>query len=140
MKRIVLLSLTCILVVACQDQRSPTGVRPPSALLMDGAHNGGNQHFFFLPPLVPQPTLSGVFNPNLKPVVVICELDVSTTPAACSSAAPINPGPVTVDPALDRPDFGGSLWTHNHYYPSPEMQEDAAEALFTASQKLLSKP
>ena len=48
--------------------------------------------------------------------------------------------PVTVDPALDRPDFGGSLWTHNHYYPSPEMQEDAAEALFTASQKLLSKP
>jgi len=97
MKRIVLLSLTCALVVGCQDQRSPTAVRPPSALLMDGAHNGGNQHFFFLPPLVPQPSFSGVFNPKLKPVVRICELDVSTTPAACSSAAPIDPGPVTAD-------------------------------------------
>jgi hypothetical protein len=38
--------------------------------------------------------------------------------------------PVTVDPARDRPDFGGGpAWTHNCYYPSPEMHEDAAKAL-----------
>ena len=49
--------------------------------------------------------------------------------------------PVTVDPALDRPDLGGgSLWTHNHYYPSPEMQEDAAEGLFNTCEKILNKP
>jgi hypothetical protein len=98
MKRILLLlSPICVLFAACQEPRSPTGVTPPSALLRDGAHNGGNPHFFFLPPLVSQPRFSGVFNPNLKPVVVICELDVSTTPAACSGAPPIDPGPVTAD-------------------------------------------
>lgn len=48
--------------------------------------------------------------------------------------------PVKVDPALDRPDLGGrGLWTHNHYYPSPEMQEDAAEALFNACETILNK-
>jgi hypothetical protein len=39
--------------------------------------------------------------------------------------------PIAVDPSLDRPDFyqpGG--WTHNRYYPSPEMHTDAADALF----------
>lgn len=36
----------------------------------------------------------------------------------------------TVDPANDRKDLGkGKPWTHNGYYPSPEMQEDAAEKL-----------
>jgi hypothetical protein len=97
MKRIVLLSAACAVLVACQDQRSPTGVKPPWALLRDGANNAGNPHFFFLPPLVSQPSVSGVFNPNLKPIVVICELDVSKNPAACSGAPPINPGPVTAD-------------------------------------------
>jgi len=37
---------------------------------------------------------------------------------------------VTVDPSADRTDLGvGKPWTHNRYYPSPEMHEDAAEAL-----------
>lgn len=37
--------------------------------------------------------------------------------------------PCSVDPSRDRPDLGGEVWTHNHYYPSPEMHEDAAAAL-----------
>ena len=38
--------------------------------------------------------------------------------------------PVTVDPADDRPDLAvGRAWTHNRYYPSAEMHEDAADAL-----------
>lgn len=38
--------------------------------------------------------------------------------------------PVSVDPAADRADFRTQgLWTHNRYYPSPEMHHDAAEAL-----------
>ena len=101
MKRIVLFSLAAALIIACQDQRSMTGVKPPSALLSDGS-NSGNAHFFFLPPLVKQPTFSGVFNPALKPIVVICQLDVGppplNTPIGCSpGVAPVNPGPVTVD-------------------------------------------
>ena len=102
MKRIVLLPLACILFVACQDQRSPTGLPRLSGLLKDGANNGGNTHFFFLPPLVKQPSFSGVFNPALKPIVVICQLDVGpaplNTPTGCSpGVAPIDPGPVTAD-------------------------------------------
>jgi len=96
MKRIVLLALACTPFLACQDQRSMTGVKGPSAQISDGA-NSGNVHFFFLPPLVKQPSFSGVFNPTLKPVVTICELNVSTTPAACSGAPLIDPGPVTAD-------------------------------------------
>jgi hypothetical protein len=101
MKRLALLPLACALIVGCQEQRSPLAVKPPSALLMDGAH-AGNAHFFFLPPLVKQPSVSGVFNPALKPIVVICQLDVgpapTNTPIGCTpGVAPISPGAVTAD-------------------------------------------
>jgi len=45
--------------------------------------------------------------------------------------------PCRVDPALDRPDLGGELWTHNRYYPSPAMHEDAAAALEPVLRELL---
>lgn len=46
--------------------------------------------------------------------------------------------PVAVDPAADRPDFRTpNLWTHNSYYPSPEMHQDAADALTPACERLL---
>ncbi|HXL51700.1 MAG TPA: hypothetical protein VN945_01100 [Gemmatimonadales bacterium] len=89
MKRIVLLPITCALVVACQDQRTPTAVKPPSFQLVEAGHD----HFFFLPPIVPQRTFSGTFNPALKPVVVICQLDVGpaplNTPIGCAAAPPV---------------------------------------------------
>jgi hypothetical protein len=45
--------------------------------------------------------------------------------------------PVKVDPALDRPDLGGGEpWTHNEYYPSPEMHEDASAALLAACERM----
>jgi hypothetical protein len=38
--------------------------------------------------------------------------------------------PISVDPTLDRPDLReNSPWSHDPYYPSPEMHQDAAEAL-----------
>ncbi|HEX9727363.1 MAG TPA: kelch repeat-containing protein [Gemmatimonadales bacterium] len=45
---------------------------PPQASVSDGA-NAGNKHFFFLPPMVPAPSFSGVFDGALSPVVQICE-------------------------------------------------------------------
>jgi hypothetical protein len=53
----------------------------PALEILDGAHNGGNEHFFFLPPMVPQPSYSGVFDATLSPVVQICEW----TATACVS-------------------------------------------------------
>jgi hypothetical protein len=48
--------------------------------------------------------------------------------------------PAAVDPAQDRADFAGDLWTHNRYYPTPEMHEDAAQALLAPVKILLQKP
>ncbi len=42
------------------------------AEISDGAH-GGNEHFFFLPPLVSEPSPTGTFAGSLAPVVQICE-------------------------------------------------------------------
>ena len=41
--------------------------------------------------------------------------------------------PCTVDLSKDRNDFAGIVWTHNPYYPSPEMQQDATEQLLTST-------
>lgn len=48
--------------------------------------------------------------------------------------------PVNVNPANDRPDLAGAaVWSHNSYYPSPEMHEDAVQALAPVCRGLLQK-
>lgn len=47
--------------------------------------------------------------------------------------------PTVVDPAQDRPDLGGRVWTHNNYYPSPEMHQAAAAALLPGCQEILGR-
>jgi hypothetical protein len=60
-----------------------------SAAVLDGAHNGGNPHFFFLPPLVRNPHANGDFNPHLLPVVEICAL--RSDGAGCATTQPPAP-------------------------------------------------
>ena len=70
-------ALAAITLSACQDgptapgagERSPSG---PAFAIQDGAHGGGNAHFYFLPPLVPAPAYGGSFDATLSPVVEIC--------------------------------------------------------------------
>ena len=45
--------------------------------------------------------------------------------------------PVVVETARDRPDLESAPWSHNSYYPSPEMQQDAANALMASCQSIL---
>ncbi len=80
MRPIVRLSLlplaVTLLVAACQDRQSPTEPGGISALVSDGAHGGGNPDFFFLPPLVGDPTsnpnfTAGQFNRRLRPVMAV---------------------------------------------------------------------
>src|SRR5205085_9361857 len=67
MKRVAV-SVLLATMVACQaDQMLP----PPTALIQDAGHNGGNQFFAFLQPMVAQPTSNGVFDPNLTPTVKV---------------------------------------------------------------------
>lgn len=64
-------------LAACSGEQAVTGPRspisPPSFIISDGA-NGGNAHFFFLPPLVPAPSPAGTFDATQQPVVAICAL------------------------------------------------------------------
>ncbi len=100
MKQAVIVAvLTVGILAACRDQQSVTAVRPGlSADFSDGRSTGGNPHFFFLPPLVSQPTFSGVFNSQIQPVVDICQLDLTLNPVDCASGVQhINPGTVAID-------------------------------------------
>lgn len=63
-------------LVGCSDADMPTPpVAAPSVsfAVSDGAH-GGNEWFYFLPPLVDNPSYTGEFNPNVLPSVDVCEL------------------------------------------------------------------
>ena len=60
--------------LACTDQPTePTATPERAATVLDAAH-GGAPHFFFLPPMVPRPQYSGVFDSTQSPVVTICAL------------------------------------------------------------------
>jgi len=61
-----------LLAVACQDHRPLTS--PPSFLIQDAAHSGGNPHVYWLPPMEAQPKFTGTFNGTLSPVIEISEL------------------------------------------------------------------
>jgi hypothetical protein len=88
MRRRVLLYLTLIAVSACNGDRiaksGETPVNPPSADISDATHDGvgltSNPDFFFLPPMVKNPSASplwdaGAFNATLKPTVDVCAYD-----------------------------------------------------------------
>src|SRR5262245_61581971 len=72
-----LLKVSAVIALAlatstCNDALHP-GLPLPNNEIVDGANNG-NPHFFFLPPLVPQPATNGAFDGSLSPVVEICAL------------------------------------------------------------------
>jgi hypothetical protein len=102
-RTVVLLSLALgLAAVGCRERQSLTSPHRLSADFSDGRVAGGNPHFFFLPPIIGQATFSGILNPNLAPVVEICQLEVdpNNIPLGCNATAPlINPGPVLFDGA-----------------------------------------
>jgi alpha-tubulin suppressor-like RCC1 family protein/uncharacterized protein YjdB len=94
--RVALLSL---LLAGCSDgalgptalvQRphlAPPGaapIRDVSPGIQDGAHAGGNGHFYFLPPMAAAPTPAGTFDATQSPEVEICRY----TATACTPLAP----------------------------------------------------
>src|SRR2546429_4266474 len=100
MKRVVAVASALAVCIACPGEHPITSRVRLAADFSDGGIPGGNPPFFFLPPLVKQPSFSGTFNPALRPVVEICQLDVDINdiPIACSATVPtINPGIVQVD-------------------------------------------
>src|SRR5207244_11413279 len=75
--RIVAMSVVAV-GLSCRD-RAPSitsprsSTRGPTFEFVDGAH-GRNAHFYFRPPLVSSPAVTGTFDPNQAPLVVVCQL------------------------------------------------------------------
>jgi surface protein len=75
MKRLAAVSLTLVLLAACDPPTGPPLIVPdaePLGQISDGMH-GGMVGFYFLPPVTRQPSSDGTFDPDLSPVVEICE-------------------------------------------------------------------
>ena len=105
MRRCVMLCLTLIAMSACTGEKL---VRPsdaptsPSSAISDGNHcetSGpgclkGNPDFFFLPPMVKNPSSSsdwqeGTFNADLEPTVEICASAATTAANVGTAACPV---------------------------------------------------
>lgn len=62
--------------VACDSGQPTQPVDPtPSFLISDANHGGGNQRFYWLPPMVKAFAPTGVFDGEMSPVVEICMLE-----------------------------------------------------------------
>ena len=75
MRRVALIGMLTVAVAACDDASQFTDAPDvgPQFAVLDGA-NGGNDFFFWLPPMVPNPNSSGTFDPLVQPSVEICKL------------------------------------------------------------------
>ena len=62
------------------DDQRPSVDERGGTLIVDAVHNGGTKGFYFLPPLVALPRLSGIaLDTAIAPTVLIEEIDPSTT-------------------------------------------------------------
>ena len=106
----LLMCAAAIFAAACQDRPSPTAA--PSFLIQDAAHNGGNPHFFWLPPMTRQPTFTGTFDGTLSPVVEIRE---SAGPSPCVANRLVAMFTTTTGPTLEtvRVDLVNQLYIVN---------------------------
>lgn len=75
---LALAGLLGLALASCGDGEGPATppLQPlaaaPSSAVVDGRHPAGNPAFWFLPPLAPAPSYSGVFDPTQPAVVEIC--------------------------------------------------------------------
>src|SRR5437899_593717 len=106
----LLMCAAALFAAACQDRQSPTAA--PSFLIQDAAHNGGNPHFFWLPPMTRQPTFTGTFDGTLSPVVEIRE---SAGPSPCVANRLVAMFTTTTGPTLEtvRVDLVNQLYIVN---------------------------
>jgi alpha-tubulin suppressor-like RCC1 family protein len=107
--RVLSLCVSAI-VAACSsgDRLAAPSLRPEFAI-SDAVHEGGTPGFYFLPPMVPQPTVSGTFDGDiatLNPQIAICDVsngpdnncgDPGGTPAVVVLTTTTTPA-ITLDP------------------------------------------
>src|SRR5437764_14235325 len=71
----VVTTVASLALVSCAERaNAPTALRPPgvpSFEIRDGAHNSGNPHFYFLPPIVASPNTTRSFDASGAPSVTV---------------------------------------------------------------------
>src|SRR2546422_654579 len=86
-----LVATSLLAVAACSSDRNLTAPRNrPEFAISDGAHQDGTAGFFFLPPLVAQPSTRGAFDADiaaLSPQVAICDITLGPD-RDCGGATP----------------------------------------------------
>lgn len=90
---VVALGATLVLGCAQPDPTGPGDEPVPGFSIVDGAHNAGNPHFYFLPPLVSNPNASGQFDPAGNPRIEICEWGVVSCIGAPIAVFTMTTGP-----------------------------------------------
>jgi len=74
----VVWSVVALSIAACSSNDRPTAPRSgPEFAISDAVHEGGRPGFYFLPPMVAQPTFSGTFGADiatLNPAIAICDV------------------------------------------------------------------
>ena len=103
---IVATAAASLALISCAERaNAPTALRPPAAPrfeIRDGAHNSGNPHFYFLPPIVASPNATGSFDATQAPSVTVCPLtgsDCGTVVAQFSPTSGTGSAVVRVDAA-----------------------------------------
>ena len=74
---------TLLIATACSSGDKATAPTRPEFAISDAVHEGGTPGFYFLPPMVTQPTFSGTFDADittLNPLIAVC--DVTNVPDA----------------------------------------------------------
>lgn len=92
------LSIGLLAIALTASSCESPDITAPGFDIRDAAHDGGNEHFFFLPPMVPPPSYAGVFDPSVAPVVEICEWtgEACTLPLVARFTRTSGPGSETV--------------------------------------------
>lgn len=73
--RLLAITSAALVLAACSKGPVTPDVGDPSFEIVDAVHGDGNEHFFWLPPMVGNPgSFTGVFDGSQSPVVRICDL------------------------------------------------------------------
>jgi hypothetical protein len=121
-----------VIVAGCSTADRPTGpTTKPDFAISDAVHESGTAGFYFLPPMVAQPSVSGTFDADiaaLNPAIAICDVtsgpdsncgDAGGTAAAIVFTSTSTPA-ITLDPTTPQYqvnwDTKGTSFTAGHAY------------------------
>jgi hypothetical protein len=125
MRRHGLAVAVTVALVACTKDQPLQAPPRPSYMISDAAH-AGTHHFFFLPPLVPDPSAffqAGAFDPSLSPTVEVCRLhdDPGAVPGTDCQLDTHGHAVLVFGPVPMTLDLAGQQYTRNWDTSSPTL-------------------